>query len=243
MKGAERYGIGVWVVKWWVRYQIRKQFHAVMLEDKSGVEWKTSRESVILCLNHTNWWDGFIALFLSEQHLGYPLWLMQEEEHLERYGFFRKLGVFGVERRNGSDALGGIRKTLRILQRERQAICIFPQGKLCHPDEKISCMRGVPWLQGKSGVRAIPVWLQMEWFVESRPTILIRLGKPLEPGANAEDLSAAMEGLRLKAPDLSVIENMFPLQKPGRSVNKYVDWFYYRVLKREKERPIGRWNL
>ena len=46
---------------------IRKHFYAIHLAGKENLETIESSLPVIMYANHSNWWDGFIAYFLTNR--------------------------------------------------------------------------------------------------------------------------------------------------------------------------------
>jgi 1-acyl-sn-glycerol-3-phosphate acyltransferase len=109
------------------------------------------------------------------------------------------------------------------LRDARNVVWIFPQGVLVPQWLPITVKPGALWLARRSGAAVLPIVFRYEWLVESRPSIFVNLGSPLERGATDEDLRAAMQGLydstgsSLAPLDLSTYR---PLFKPRMSMNK-----------------------
>jgi len=147
---------------------------------------------VLFCPNHSNWWDGFIAAVIHPGLAGdREFGLLQEEEHLDRYAWFRRAGVLGIDLRSSRAALGGMRAALGYLARGDGGLWVFPQGVLLDAAEPVVCRPGASFLAKRAEAVVLPVGIRYSWMRESKPTIMVRIGDPLEKPEPAE-LSAAM---------------------------------------------------
>src|ERR1700677_3829806 len=92
---------------------------------------------VLLFCNHTNWWDGIALILLTRQMPHKSAYCMMEEKQLVHYQFFTRLGAVSVDLESPLQAGASLRYARRLLQDKKSAVWIFPQGKLCRPDEPI----------------------------------------------------------------------------------------------------------
>ena len=80
---------------------LRRRFHAVRVAGAEHLGALDPSRPTIGCVNHTNWWDGFVLYVLSHRLMQErDIYLAMEEKHLRRYPFFRWMGCFGVDLEN-----------------------------------------------------------------------------------------------------------------------------------------------
>ena len=225
-----------------LRRAIRRRFHGIYVNGMTRLlELDTSRP-VIVCVNHTNWWDGFVVQLLSQEFKPRVSYLAQEERHLARYRFFRWCGVFGIDLEHS--ALAGMRYALRLLQDAPTALWFFPQGRIAPPGAPTEIRPGAHFLSMKSGAQLLPVIFRYEWLGESRPSILIFIGSSMPCGASSAQLQSAMQALFDEAGeslDPPRLEKYTPLFPPAMSLNKRWDYLVHRLARRrEPFDPVNR---
>ncbi|MCX6966987.1 MAG: lysophospholipid acyltransferase family protein [Verrucomicrobia bacterium] len=207
---------------WEVRRVMRRRFYGVYLRGLGQLERAAaSPRPLVICTNHSNWWDGFAAALTIPLFSGRRLYLAQSEELLRLYRPLRWLGAFGLDI-HGSP-VAGVRYALGLLGEPRNAIWIFPQGRLLPQWAPLEVKPGALWLARQSGALVLPVAFRYEWMVESRPSLFIHCGEALEPDASDAALTHALQrlfdaiGPTLFPVDLSGYR---PLFEPRRSMNK-----------------------
>jgi 1-acyl-sn-glycerol-3-phosphate acyltransferase len=91
--------------------------------------------------NHHSWWDPFVAAVVLGQN-GRAGCLMMAQENLDRFGFARRLGVFGTtEGRRGLEFL-----------HDGRVLVIYPEGEL-RPAGPLGGVRsGAAWFAERAGV-------------------------------------------------------------------------------------------
>ncbi len=185
-----------------------------------------SNQPLLIVANHTNWWDGFTAHYLHYRLLPKRrMFLAQSEKFLRSYSFFTFVGVFGLD--NERSPLSGLRHAIALLQDHRNAVWFFPQGKIHHPDTRINGPRGAAFLAAKASAQILPIAFRYEWLVESRPTILARIGQPLQPGTPQDAIHVALQNLvdeTRRCLDPILLEKFEPMMPPRLSLNKRWDW-------------------
>ena len=205
-----------------VRRVMRHRFYGVYVRGLQHLKKaSTSPRPLVICTNHSNWWDGFAAALTIPLFAGRQLYLAQSEALLRRYWPLRWLGAFGLSL-EGSP-LPGLRQALTLLRDPGNAVWLFPQGVLLPQWMPITVKPGASWLALRTGALRLPVAFRYEWMVESRPSLFIHCGPALEPNASDATLAAALQGLydavntSLVPVDLSGWQPLYP---PRMSMNK-----------------------
>ena len=225
----------------WVASTLRRRFHGVFVAGGEHLRAPGGARAVVGCVNHTNWWDGFVLYALSHRRLTHDIYLAMEERNLRRYGFFTWMGVFGVDPSGRAANVAALRYALKLLRagaaRRPAWIWMFVQGELASARRPVQARPGAAFLARRGGAILQPVALRYDWLSESKPSVFVRLGRPLAAGASSEDIAGSLNALlaetdrTLDPPDLASYE---PLFAPGLSINKRWD-FLRHVLGGRRE--------
>ncbi len=230
------------VLRRWLDRTLRRRFHNVYLGGAEHLRALNPARAVIGCVNHSNWWDGFVLYVLSHRFLPHDIHLAMEEKNLRRYRFFTWMGVFGVDLASRSSVLPGLRYAVRLL-RERGAngrarlAWMFVQGKLLPAGGTVEVKPGALFLARQTGALLLPVVLRYEWLSESRPSIFAQVGAPMPASASPEELASVLNilfdrvGDAFEPLDLSGFQ---PLYGSRLSMNKHWDRLLH-VLGRKRE--------
>lgn len=235
MIAARKIGWFNWGLRRWLGWTLRRRFHGVYVFGAETLRGLDPKTPLIGCVNHTNWWDGFVLYVLSWRWLPHDIYLAMEESNLRRYRFFTWMGVFGVDLADRRAALPGLRYALRLL-RPGRLVWMFVQGRLLRPAARIEVKPGALFLARRTGAELLPLALRYEWLVESRPSVFIAVGAPLAASATADELAAVLNTLyaqvdaRLDPLDLTGAEALFP---PRMSMNKRWDYLMHRLWRRQ----------
>ncbi|GAB4184234.1 MAG: hydroxychlorobactene glucoside lauroyltransferase CruD [Calditrichia bacterium] len=173
-----------YVWDYYLNRQFKKHFHAFYLVHPPS-NLIRENHSVLLLVNHSTWWDGFFLFWLNRKYLNKQIYLMMEEDQLKKFPFFRRLGTYGVNRRNPGSLRASLDYSLQILSspaEENHMLAIFPQGVL-EPSVKkpIRFQRGIDFL-----LHRIPqsmliqiLIIKIEYLREQRPEVFFSFGEPL----------------------------------------------------------------
>jgi 1-acyl-sn-glycerol-3-phosphate acyltransferase len=208
-----------------VLWRMRRVFHGFFVRGIERLE-RVGGGPLLACANHTNYWDGWVALVLTGLMPGRAGYVMQEERHLKRYAFLRWVGSFGVELGNSRAAVAGVRHALGVLARPGACLWLFPQGRIEHPCAPIRVRGGAAYLAEKSGARTLPVAIAYEWSTEALPGIYVGIGEPLPPGGGDAALERALEGLMGEVREAVCarrFEEFAPVLPVGMSVHRRWD--------------------
>ncbi len=189
----------------WLRFfrfvltrDLRRSFHAVRLA-KPGVPQVSDELPLVVYFNHPSWWDGALApivadrLFASRRVFG-PI----DEEALERYGFMRRLGFFGVKRDSYAGAATFMRIGRRLLSKADTLFCLTPEGHFTDPRRRPLLLQPglAKLIASVPRVTVLPMAVEYPFWDERLPEALIGFGEPRVMGAEVpcHDLDATLAG-------------------------------------------------
>ena len=231
---------------WCMRRALRRRFAGVLARGLEHVRTLQPGRAVLVCANHSNWWDGFVARLVGQQIQELTgkngRYLMQDETHLRRYPFFSACGVFGIDQKRPS---AGLRYSAHLLKEAKTQLWIFPQGTLLPPNAPLEIRDGAAFLARLAGTQVLPLAIRYEWLIESKPTILIDIGPPLAGcSCNSHEIKAAMQA-QLEAPRRDLLRHATPgytaILPPRMSINRIWDYLWHR-LRGKPDRDFRRTN-
>jgi 1-acyl-sn-glycerol-3-phosphate acyltransferase len=120
-----------WLEQWFLRYThtyLKRSFHAIHLYGERPRIESDGRTPLLVCLNHSSWWDVLVGLFMATELFGWEYYTVMDARQLQRYRFFCRLGVIGVDR----SSLAGVKEFLpyaeTLLKGRQRALFLTPQG-------------------------------------------------------------------------------------------------------------------
>jgi hypothetical protein len=136
---------------------------------------------------------------------------------LERYGFFKRLGAFGVEQGTRRGAARFLRTAQRILQQEDSVLWLTPQSRFADARERpVRFKQGIGHLPGYAkGVCFIPVAIEYVFWEERLPEILVRFGKPHEASAS-DDVASSQKWTEFFAGQLAQTQDALAAEAQRR---------------------------
>jgi 1-acyl-sn-glycerol-3-phosphate acyltransferase len=162
---------------------LKRRFHSVRML-RSGLPESDPSRPVIVFLNHASWWDPLVCLQLSRIYFaGRTSFAPIDAAALERYGFFRKLGFYGIQQRSAEGTRAFLRKSRAILSSPEAAIWLTPQSRFADVRERpLILQRGLGAL-AKMSPHAVflPLAIEYVFWTEPRPEILVAFGAPILP--------------------------------------------------------------
>lgn len=165
---------------WYSRHYLRRHFHSLRVSRASALPVKTDQPLVIYS-NHASWWDPLVALLLAKEFLpGRNVFAPIDAVALERYGFFKRLGAFGVEQGTRRGAVRFLRLARTILQKSENTLWLTPQSRFADARERpVSFKAGIGHLPKQVGQLCfMPVAIEYVFWEERLPEILVRFGEP-----------------------------------------------------------------
>lgn len=170
--------------RYFARYALRllkRRFHATRILLGDGEKLASLNgldEPVIALQSHASWWDPLIALVIWNRYLGSRDLLMpMDVEQLARFGFFRRLGVFGIDPDDPAslEAMRGYVLDRFEDVRARPTLGLTPQGRFTDPREAIRLRPGAAAIAAASPrpPRVVTVAIEYPFWQDQRPEVLI----------------------------------------------------------------------
>lgn len=109
----------------YMRYRMRRAFNQVVVlpfTPKPG-------HSILLLCNHFSWWDGFFGNYLAYWHLKRKLYIMMQQDHLEKRMLFNLFGGFSIEK-GSRETIKSLWYAADLLNNPENLVVVFPQGEL-----------------------------------------------------------------------------------------------------------------
>ncbi|TLU73154.1 lysophospholipid acyltransferase family protein [Lichenicoccus roseus] len=199
----------------YLRFSFSRSFHAVRLSGALPA-WPP-QQPVIVYSNHPSWWDPALFILVTDQMFrGRPCFGPMDAASLERYGFFQRLGVFGIEKSSLQGARRFLQVSRDVLTRSRGPagrgmVWITAEGGFTDPRSRPITLRpGIAHLaRSMPDALLVPLAIEYGFWNESRPEAMIRFGTPMVADAGLRTaewtlrlqgaLSAEMDALALDA--------------------------------------------
>lgn len=134
---------------------------------------------VLFLANHSSWWDFFLAHWMN---VTVPVdgFGMTDHSNLTKFGFFRRIGAYSVERSDPGSVRASLDYTAGLLRRPRAGVWLFPQGSIvCNDVRPLIFQPGLRVLLKRAGrLRIVPVALRYEFWQDERMEVGVRFGEP-----------------------------------------------------------------
>jgi 1-acyl-sn-glycerol-3-phosphate acyltransferase len=225
-------GLPTRALDWYVRRKVQAAFRGLWVRGTLP----PSEAGLVVYLNHSSFWDGFIAHQLG-QLAGWDAYAMMEEANLARYRFHTRIGAFSVRRGDARSALETLRHGRKLLARPRAAVMVFPEGELqAGQGPLLPLSRGVEVLARTAGVPCLPVAVRYAFLEHEHPDVLLEVGQPHPPGPLAH-FQAGLEEVYARVMGVRSLEG-FRLALPGRR-GVQERWDRFRGLRRPPSTSSG----
>lgn len=179
------------VFMWYTRRLLRKRFQAVHLTPCSlevGAALNADARPLVLVLNHSSWWDPLITLAMGQVLIPDRSGIApMDRTQLERFRFFRKLGLFGIH----PDDPASLKAMLEYVQAwaastSRPTLALTPQGRFTDIREPIRLRPGAAAtcaaFASASGCQAASLSIEYGFWQSQRPEVFLHLA-PIAPPA------------------------------------------------------------
>ncbi|MBI4850935.1 MAG: lysophospholipid acyltransferase family protein [Acidobacteria bacterium] len=160
------------------RWMLKRYFHQIWTIGFEKLKELDPKRPVIFYANHSNWWDGLIAFYLTRDLLKIDGYLMMMAKQLRKYSFFRWIGAFSVDRDSPISAYRSLEYIADLLNdktKQPRALWIFPQGELLANDFRpIKFLRGLDWLiKHLPEAQLVAVTFKYEFLNEQLPEVFL----------------------------------------------------------------------
>lgn len=172
---------------WYAERLLRRSFAALRVlpgSDSALGALAAPGRPTLLVTTHASWWDPIVVAWIWRRHLvGRPLLGAMDLRSLERFRFFRRLGVFGIDPERG-DALDGM---LAYLRREIAAapgttIALTPQGRFTDPRDPIVLRPGAAKVAAELDVGcAVAVAIEYAFWTDRKPELFLAAARVAAP--------------------------------------------------------------
>jgi len=218
---------------------MKKYFFRIMLSGEENFTARHAKNPSIIYANHSNWWDGLAAFYLSEKLWNIDAYVMMDIEQMQKYRFFKRIGAFSVNRNNPKEAMESVEYAVSLLQSTNRVLWIFPQGVMQPNDFRpIKFYSGISKIVQKLGeVNLLPVTLRYEFLMEQRPELFISIGKAktFNSGVDTKELTGTLNDKLIGELDAlknkiinSELDGFKIILQGKQSRNKTVDKVYGR---------------
>lgn len=114
----------------YTRHYLQQSFHSVrLLGDRP--RWEEDRRTPLLvCVNHSSWWDVLLGLLVETELFGWEWYTVMDARQLERYKFFSRMGVIGVDRTTLHGAREFLHYSENLLKGRQRSLWLTPQGAM-----------------------------------------------------------------------------------------------------------------
>jgi len=213
---------------------LRKTFNGIHIKGEENFLNRDKNIPSVIFLNHSNWWDAIIPFYLSYSVWNVDGYAFMDFKQLQKYKFFRRIGVFSVDRESGRESMKSLGYALELLKNKDTVLWIFPQGELLHWNVRpVVFEHGLSYMLSKCGkINLIPAAVNYEFLMEQRPEIFISVSEPVNPDnaiprrVMSENLSGIMEKMLDEQKSVIVSGNTGgyrTLMKGKKSKNKILD--------------------
>lgn len=172
------------------RRYVRRHFHSLRVS-KTVQPPANLQGPLVVYSNHASWWDPLVGLLLAREYFpGRPVFAPMDAAALERYGFFKRLGVFGVEQGTPRGAVHFLRTAHTILSDSQAILWLTPQSRFADVRERpVGFKPGIGHLPNRfPRLQFLPVAIEYVFWEERLPEILVRFGEAYETRAEEMQL-------------------------------------------------------
>ena len=157
-----------WIVRWELRRGLRGVWLVGSMPDLPD-------GGFVLAANHHAWWDVYLA-WLVVDRLDRPAIGMMDAAQLERFPFFREIGIVSDRE---------VRTALRRLG-AGDGLVLFPEGRIVPPGRTASFRPGLAFLAQRAAVPVVPLALRVALRGARAPEAYLAFGAPVAPDGDVE---------------------------------------------------------
>ena len=166
--------------RYMTRY-VARHFHAVRIA-RGGLPRLPEGRPAIVYTNHPSWWDPAVFMALATLLFpGRPAWGPMDAAALEKYGIFRRIGIFGIEPGTRRGAARFLRVATAVLADPAAMLWVTAEGAFTDPRARPVRLRpGLAHLARRlPDAVLVPLALEYPFWTERFPEALLRFGDPI----------------------------------------------------------------
>ncbi len=184
----------------WIRGMFNKRFNAVRAEHGTAAAMRSLADHpgpIIVLLNHSSWWDPLTCVLAAD------LWMPgrtpaapMDATQLEKFGIFKKLGIFGVDPDDAAGLRAMTRYVIDIFENQPlPTLWITPQGRFADVRSPIVVRPGAASIAaavcrserlGAGTLRVVSLSVEYGFWHEQRPELFLRaiaVDPPADPAS------------------------------------------------------------
>lgn len=167
------------VFAWWVRRMLRSDFASVRLRPGArGVLEDIARHQgpAAVLLTHGSWWDPLLGLFLADTFMpARQACAPIDAAMLRKFGFFRKLGLFGIDPDHPDAARVMRSHVLEVFASQRRpTLWIAAQGRFVDPRGELELRPGAASVcAATTNAKAACVAIEYPFLLERKPEVVV----------------------------------------------------------------------
>lgn len=165
----------------YARWYVRRNVHAVRIS-RDGLPEAPRGRPLVIFANHPSWWDPLLFILLLDRFFPKrPAYGPMDAESLQKYGFMRRLGIFGVEREPIRGAVQFLATGEELLDGPDAVLVITAQGRFADVRERpVKLLPGIAHLARRCpSAVLLPLALDYVFWDERYPEVLVRFGPPV----------------------------------------------------------------
>jgi 1-acyl-sn-glycerol-3-phosphate acyltransferase len=168
---------------------IARRFTAfrILGEVPSGIP---RERGMIVFSNHSSWYDPLIFFVTSRAKFpSHTAFGPMDADALKKYAFMQKIGIFGVEQDSVRGAARFLQVSRGLLARPGNGVWMTPQGEFADVRARpVRFQGGLARLARDSGAIAIPMAIELVFWNEARPELLVHFGDPVDTATVSRDV-------------------------------------------------------
>jgi 1-acyl-sn-glycerol-3-phosphate acyltransferase len=174
---------------------LARHFHAVRLARAGRPDPRALHgRPLVVFLNHPSWWDPMVGIQLTRLFPGRTHYCPMDAAALEKYRFFARLGLFGIEPGTARGARRFLAAGEEVLARPETVLWVTAGGRFADPRQRpVRLQAGLGHLLARRPRRSsppdaavLPLALEYPFWDERSPEALARFGPAIDPDSELE---------------------------------------------------------
>lgn len=184
-------------------------------------------KSAVIVANHTSYWDGLVAMVVSER-LGGRGYALMDAVNLKKRPFFALCGGIGIDRSSLGAAARGLRTATQLVKRPGALLWVFPQGSERPPNEPLAFAGGAAAIAKHAEVPVLPIGLMYQFGDREQPYLWVACGELLPPTATAAEQESAV-AVQLRRIEQAIVANNESVIRRSAPISLAERWLAWLV--------------